>query len=291
MSERLTSVDPAQQATAAADEAERRAGVRVVELDDIEAIDEASRLFNRVWSTPESQPLMSSAMLRALSHADNYVVAAYRHKEMVGAAVGFLGFHHGSLHLHSHMTGVSSSVQGKSVGFALKQNQRAWALARDIGVVTWTFDPLVRRNAYFNITKLGASLTRYYASFYGEMNDGINEKDESDRVLIEWELGSPQATEASIGRLPEPDVKALERAGTPAALSIGDEGEPIERPVAGDVVLARVPEDIVELRHSDEELAHRWRLALRNVLNSTLNDGYATTGMSRSGYYVLQRRP
>jgi predicted GNAT superfamily acetyltransferase len=73
------------------------------------------------------------------------------------------------------------------------------------------------------------------------------------------------------------------------ALSVGDDEEPIERPRSGDVVLACVPEDIVELRRRDEDLGHRWRLALRKVLGTTLHDGYATIGMSRSGYYVLQR--
>ena len=289
MSKRLTSVDPAQQAMAAAKQAAIQSDVRVVGLDDIEALHEASRLFNHVWSTPEEQPLISSSILRALSHADNFVAAAYRGKEIVGASVGFLGFHRGSLHLHSHITGVSSSVQGKSVGFALKQHQRAWALARGIGVVTWTFDPLVRRNAFFNITKLGASATRYYSGFYGEMNDGINDKDETDRVLIEWNLDSAQATEASIRRLPEPDIAALQRAGAEVALDVGDDSAPVEASHTSDVLLVRIPDDIVDLRRHDEDLSHRWRLALRNVMGTMLNDGYSTTGMSRSGYYVLQR--
>lgn len=289
MSKRLSAVDPAQQAAAAAKQAATHAGVRVVDLNDIEALHEASRLFNHVWSTPEEKPLISSSILRALSHSDNFVAAAYDGDQIVGAAVGFLGFNRGSIHLHSHITGVSSSLQGKSVGYALKQHQRAWALARGIGLVTWTFDPLVRRNAFFNITKLGASMTRYYQGFYGEMNDGINDE-ETDRVLVEWDLDSAPATEASISRLPEPDIAALEGAGASVALTIGDDDEPLEQPVTGDIVLARVPEDIVELRHRDEDLAHRWRLALRDVLSASLSDGYVTTAMSRSGYYVLQRR-
>jgi predicted GNAT superfamily acetyltransferase len=285
----MSSVDPAGQAVAAADAAARRAGVRVERLLDVASIHEASRLFNHVWSTPANQPLISGATLRALSHSDNYVVGAYEGSEMVGAAVGFMGFHMGTLHLHSHMTGVSPKLQGRSVGFALKQHQRAWALSRGIKVVMWTFDPLVRRNAYFNISKLGASITEFYESFYGEMSDGINERDETDRVLSEWNLGSPHATEASIRRVPDPDVASLEGSGAKVALTIGESGAPVEHPVESDVVLVQVPEDIVELRHRDEDLAHEWRLALRHVLRATLNAGYVTTGMSRSGFYVLRR--
>jgi predicted GNAT superfamily acetyltransferase len=187
------------------------------------------------------------------------------------------------------MTGVSTKLQGRSVGFALKQHQRAWALDQGISLVAWTFDPLVRRNAYFNISKLGASVTEYYASFYGEMNDGINDKDETDRVLIEWDLDSPRAIEASISRLREPDLSVLEREGAAVALAVGEDEAPIEKRARGDILLVGVPEDIVEVRQRDEVLGQRWRLALRDVLGNALNDGFVTAGMTRSGFYVLRR--
>jgi predicted GNAT superfamily acetyltransferase len=282
-------MDPATQAASAAQEAAAHAGVRIEKLEDIKAIEEASLLFNRVWSTPENQPLITAAMLRALSHSGNYVYGAYDQTEMVGAIVGFIGYGKGSLLLHSHMTGVTTKLQGKSVGFALKQHQRAWALERGIELVTWTFDPLVRRNAYFNLTKLGASVTAYYPSFYGEMNDGINEKDETDRVLIEWHLDTPQATEASVHRLVPPELGDPDRSDTRIALAVGTDGAPIEQQRNARTLLVCVPEDIVELRHRDEDLAHRWRLSLRNVLGRALNDGYAAVGMTRSGFYVLEQ--
>ncbi len=56
----------------------------------------------------------------------------------------------------------------------MKLHQRAWAIARGIPVIEWTFDPLVARNAYFNIRKLGAMPVEYLPNFYGIMGDGIN---------------------------------------------------------------------------------------------------------------------
>lgn len=289
MANSLRSLDPANQAAAAAQAAADRAEVRIVEVDTVEALRELSLFFNRVWMTPETQPLVSTATLRALAHSDNYVVAAYRGDEMIGASVGFLGHHDGALHLHSHMTGVSSGVQGKSIGYAVKQHQRAWALARGIGLVTWTFDPLVGRNAFFNIMKLGAASTAYYESFYGAMHDGINDKDETDRVLVEWDLDSPRAAEASVGRLPEPDFEELQRSGAVVALSVNGSGAPRVGQKGSDVLLVAVPGDIVEVRRRDEGLAQQWRLALRDVLGGALNDGFVTTGMTRSGVYLLTR--
>ena len=50
----------------------------------------------------------------------------------------------------------------------------AWALERGLSEVTWTFDPLVRRNAWFNIEVLGGHITEYVPNFYGTMSDSIN---------------------------------------------------------------------------------------------------------------------
>ncbi len=55
----------------------------------------------------------------------------------------------------------------------------------------WTFDPLVRRNAWFNIAVLGAEVAEYLPSFYGSMTDAINAGDESDRLLVAWDVGRP----------------------------------------------------------------------------------------------------
>lgn len=287
MNRAVTSLNPAVQAMSAADLAMERAGVRIAPLDEIRQIEETCVLFNRVWGSPESSPLISVATLKALAHSGSYAFAAFDGPQIVGALVGFLGYHNGSLQLHSHMLGVSPARQGRRVGFALKQHQRAWAVQRDIPIVTWTFDPLVRRNAYFNITRLGAFVTRYYSNFYGEMQDGINGKDESDRVLVQWQLDSPQAIDASMNRLPEPDLDVLRGNGALDALDVGNGGEPLIATVSGETLLVRVPEDIVELRRRDNELARRWRLALRDVLGATLENGYVPVGMTRSGFYVL----
>ena len=276
------------QATAAAEAAAARAGLTIVELDDVEGIHEAARLFNIVWSVTREEPLIPANTLRALQHSGNYVFGAYEGDRMTGAIVGFLGRHDGSPQLHSHVLGVSPLSQGRSVGFALKQHQRAWALAQGIDLVTWTFDPLVRRNAYFNVAKLGATISAYYPDFYGAMNDGINDGDESDRVLVEWPLGDPGVAAASEGRPTELDLRRLQDDGAAIVLHTNGDGTPETNDRRDDVLLACIPEDIVELRASDRDLANSWRAALRDVLGGALEDGYAAVGMSRTGWYVLR---
>jgi len=164
----------------------------------------------------------------------------------------------------------------------------------------WTTDPLVRRNAYFNLTKLGVRAPEYLINVYGEMRDGINAGEESDRLLIRWLLDSPEAEAAAKGGATEPDVKALLTGGAEVALAIGESGEPIGQsipvsappapPVERTIFLAQVPEDIVAMRRRDPALARSWRLALREILSTMTDRGYEITGATRHGWYVLEHR-
>ena len=68
--------------------------------------------------------------------------------------------------------------------------------------IQWTADPLVRGNVYFNLVKLGASLVAYHADFYGRLQDRLNAGEESDRVVVRWELVSERAMQAADGKTP-----------------------------------------------------------------------------------------
>lgn len=281
-------MDLAQTAAEAAARAASRGGIEVRKLGDLEQVEQAVELFRSIWGL-EERDVIGVATMRALAHSDNHVFGAYLGGRLVGAITGFVGWHERVLQLHSHVLGVSPDVQGRNVGFALKEHQRAWALAKGITTVTWTFDPLVCRNAYFNLTKLGAAVTAYYPSFYGQMNDGINGSDDSDRVLIEWALGSPRAVEASMGNGAAPEVAELQGLGAAVALSVDADGSPVEGSASGDTLLVGIPRDIVELRKRDPRIAAAWRAASRSILGGALDDGYVVAAMAKPGYYVLER--
>ncbi|MEV7969420.1 GNAT family N-acetyltransferase, partial [Sphaerisporangium sp. NPDC088356] len=167
-------------------------GVVLRELHFIEEFEDVFRLFDGIWHPDPGGAPITVELMRALSHAGNYVVGAYEGDRLAGASVGFLAAPAGRV-LHSHVTGTSD---GRGIGFALKLHQRAWALSRGLERITWTFDPLVRRNAHFNLTKLGARPEEYLPSFYGAMEDAINGGDESDRMLAIWRLNEPHVLAA-----------------------------------------------------------------------------------------------
>ena len=225
---------------------------------------ELAELFATIWGRPGEPPLDSST-LQALSHSGNYVAAAYSGNRMVGGLIGWLGGRPpDDLHLHSHILGVLPDTEARGVGFGLKQHQRTWSMDRGVTSIEWTFDPLVRRNAYFNLVKLGADAVEYLVDFYGPMDDGINTGEESDRILVRWNLQSKKAAAAAAGR-------------------------PLEFRADAGALLVPVPGDIVVMRRDDPELARRWRHQLRDALGGAMSRGYRVTGFSGAFEYVLSR--
>ena len=262
--------------------------VEIREIHDLEGLGRLEELFAAVWGRPGDPPL-SSDIMRALEHSGNYVAGAFAEGRVIGGLVGWLGGEPPRhLHMHSHILGVLPGDECRGVGFDLKQHQRAWCLARRVEVMEWTTDPLVRRNVYFNVSKLGAAAPEYLVNFYGEMRDGINAGEESDRLLIRWELTSPEAVEAASGHAPEPEVAQLEEGGAAVVLRVGPTGSPEIARSRARVLLCQVPPDIVEIRRADPALARSWRLALRAAMTDALDAGYELSGATRDGWYVLE---
>ncbi len=278
--------DPLADASAAA----RAAGVEVRELSSIEELQAAAGLFGLVWGRPESPPV-TMELLRALSKAGNYVAGTFEDGRLVGAAAAFFEAP-ASRSMHSHIGAVVPDAAGRGAGRALKLHQRVWALERDVTTIAWTFDPLIRRNAYFNLVKLGARPVEYLRDFYGDMTDLINAGDRSDRLLVHWELLDADVAAAARGTYRTASAEAERHAGATVALDIGESGEPVPRD-QGTVgrVLVAVPPDVEGLRRSDPGLAGAWRLALRDVLSASLAAGGRVTGFDPAGWYVLDLPP
>jgi predicted GNAT superfamily acetyltransferase len=252
--------------------------VEIRELSELDDLWAASRLFDDLWQ--RSTPAVPPELLRAITHAGSYAAGAYAHGRLVGAGVGFLGRHEGRDCLHSHIVGVVPEMQGQGVGFAIKQHQRRWARAAGIPVVTWTFDPLVRRNAAFNLGRLGARAVAYHPNFYGRMNDGFNVNEDTDRLFVVWpsEPGSPGLQEA----------QALPLEAATIMLDEDDRGGPVLQEVEGPLLRCRIPADIVALRRADPGLGWAWRLALRQALCGLLDAGGTIETATPDGWYLLR---
>jgi predicted GNAT superfamily acetyltransferase len=164
------------------------------------------------------------------------------------------------------------------VGYALKLAQRAQALDHGIHTVRWTFDPLVARNGYFNLAKLGAVADRFERAFYGEMLDVLNRGDRTDRLTARWDL----------------DVDPGPRPAAPAATVLRRDGnDPVLDVEAFDDVGAialEVPVDYVELRSALPSAAARWREAMADAAEACIARGLVavTFDRKRSAYVFAQ---
>ncbi|HYN74156.1 MAG TPA: hypothetical protein VES60_16790 [Nakamurella sp.] len=287
-------------AAAAAAAATRRAAVAIRPLETLEQMQQACVVLDRVWEIPPGQTSeIQPHLLRALGHGGNYLVGAYQPSGlMVGASVAFFTEPLGAA-MHSHITGVLPGATGRGVGAALKWHQRQWAMERGLTRITWTFDPLIARNSFFNLTRLGARPETYFVDFYGVMHDGPNRGQPTDRMQVGWDLSAVSTIQGQAAALDGsaaddgPDVSSWTRAGAVTLLSAGRAGEPVRGRVAGpEVTLAviGVPRDIEQIRRSDPALALSWRYALRSTLALVMADSsWKVIVFARAGWYLLQR--
>ena len=197
-------------------------------------------------------------LLQAMIHSGAYLSGAFVDGECVGAAFAFPATT-GGLHLHSHMTAVLDSFRDKGIGYALKVDQYKWAKLNNYKEITWTFDPLVARNAKLNILKLGVDISAYYPNFYGDMPDELNAGDESDRVMASLKVVGDAPTPRTV--ISTPDKSA---------------------------VLIAIPEDIVMIRGKDLAENLRWRRSVRDEFVSVLARGGKVVGFSANNEYVVQ---
>jgi predicted GNAT superfamily acetyltransferase len=250
-------------------------------IADTEAM---SAFFMQVWADgPEVVPF---DLALAVQHVGGYSAIAKLDGNIVGASFGFQGAHEnfqGQRLLHSHVT--AATVPG--VGFALKQHQKAWAIQQGIDAITWTFDPLVRRNAVFNFEKLGAIGVEYLPNFYGTMTDAINAGDHSDRLFTYWPLSASAL--AAFGPGGTAEGSAASAAASDPIPTAGSSTSTTSTSTEIEAILVELPADIESLRKSNLAEALEWRARVREVLEPAIADGYRVTGILNRQALVLEK--
>ncbi|MGO1508181.1 MAG: GNAT family N-acetyltransferase [Microbacteriaceae bacterium] len=222
------------------------------DLDTVELIIEAQSLLDSIRG-PER--VIDAGTLRALEQSGNYVVGLFDdesgQERMVGASVAFFGVP-GQRTMHSHITALLPEYRGRGWGRELKEHQRQWAFSREVGRVTWTFDPLVARNAHFFLTVLGARVIGYSVNNYGIFGGG-DAGDESDRLDVEWAL-------ADIAKAPADDAV---------------------------VATLEIPSDVEAMRETDPDAAHEWRMRLRGEIEELHGRGLHVAGFDVNRGYLF----
>ena len=231
--------------------------VQVRKLESLSDQHLGRNVFDQTWAMDAGTEITPN-LLQAMVHSGSYLSGAFIDNKIVGAAFAFPATNNG-LHLHSHMTAVLDEFRDKGVGYALKIDQWSWAKKHKYSHLSWTFDPLVRRNAKLNLVKLGVDISAYYSNFYGAMPDALNAGDESDRLMVYWrtDKDAPKARELITN--PEPDD-----------------------------VLIEIPEDIVAIRTKNQSESMKWRRQVREQFLAAFEKNGKVVGFSVNNEYVVR---
>jgi predicted GNAT superfamily acetyltransferase len=239
-----------------------------------------------VWSSADLD-VVPKDLLLAVIHNGGLAIGAFAGDELVGAVFGFAGFYPTPdgprLKHHSHLLAVHPDWRSEGIGFALKRAQ--WQMVRKQGIdrITWTYDPLLSRNAHLNIARLGAVCSTYLRSEYGEMQDGLNAGLPSDRFQVDWWLNTKRV-ERRLSRRSRPPLTlghylaaeaTLLEAKTEHSLS----PHPPDRiaGLTGTLLLVEIPSDLMALKAADLSLARAWRAYTREVFENAFAAGYLVT--------------
>jgi len=214
-------------------------------------------IFDETWAL-DSGTEITPNLLQAMVHSGAYLSGAFIEEKCIGAAFAFPATTSGP-HLHSHMTAVLDGYRDQGIGYALKIDQWFWAKKNNYKEITWTFDPLVARNAKLNLTKLGVDISGYYPNFYGDMPDALNAGDESDRLMASWKVIGDQPTPRSM----------------------------ILNPSATDTLI-KIPEDIVVIRGEDLSENLKWRRKVREEFMRVFEKNGKVIGFSANNEYVVR---
>jgi len=210
---------------------------------------EAVRLQKSIWGFDDID-LLPVRFFVVASKIGGQVFGAYDAGRMVAFCLAIPGLKpDGRVYLHSHMLGVLPEYRNSGLGRRLKMHQKENALARGIGLIEWTFDPLEVKNAYFNIVRLGAIVRQYVRNQYGASSSRLAGGLPTDRCVAEWWIRSA--------------------------------------PVHGDISEGvRLPADVSDIRRDDPDRARAIQCELANQLEAAFARGLAVIGVERDDTWV-----
>ncbi len=250
----------------------------IEEVRDPARLVDIEKLQMDAWGMSE-RDVAPANLLQIIASSGGILLAAYDGDRAVGFVLSLLARRDDRLYQASHMLATDPAYQGRGVGAALKWRQRDYALAQGVDLMTWTFDPLIARNAHFNVRKLGAVSNTYYEDYYGPMDDDYNRGLPTDRLLVEWRLREPAPLDGASVVLGAPVLILVDDAGAP---TLRLDGAPVGAPLT-----ARIPADIGLIRERDADVALAWRLALRRALSWAFGRGYMARDFADGAYLLV----
>ncbi len=216
--------------------------IEIRRLRELDEFRDAVALQETIWGFAERDliPVRSFVVANKIG---GHSFGAYDDGRMAGFLYGIpgIGAQDNSCYIHSHMLGVLPEYRNAGLGRLMKLAQRDDAIERRIQLVEWTFDPLEIKNAFFNIERLGAVVSRFAPNFYGPTTSHLHGSLPTDRCIAEWYVSSPRANAISAGQ-PFPRAATQARVAVPSNIGALRHGDPVQ----ARLIQKRVSEEFVE---------------------------------------------
>jgi predicted GNAT superfamily acetyltransferase len=254
-------------------------GVTLRRLETIEEYEDAVALQDEIWGAGFSDRV-PAAILRVAQKVGGVSAGAFEESgRMLGFVFGLTGVRDGRLVHWSDMLAVREDARGRHLGDRLKFYQRDLVRALGVNVMFWTFDPLVARNAHFNLNRLGAGIAEYVPNLYGSNTGSVLHGGlPTDRFIAEWDLSKP-TTRRDNGA---PRPSAQPSAAPLANLSSGGLVGLVDPLPDAPRVRIQIPHDIELVHALGADTALAWRLATRDAFLHYLARGYRVVGFDRA---------
>ncbi|HUQ45864.1 MAG TPA: GNAT family N-acetyltransferase [Gemmatimonadaceae bacterium] len=219
---------------------------------------------------------------------------------LVGFIFGITGIERGEIVHWSDMLAVREDARNQGIGRRLKDFQRDAVRAVGATRMYWTFDPLVARNAHFNLNRLGARVSEYVTDMYGvDTGSALHTGVGTDRLIVVWPVtadGAPAASRPS-GEPVHVEV-APPSHGAPVLNDRfeSDAAQPRLDPPLPAMVRIEIPSDILAVRAESGAAASRCRAETRRAFQWALANGYEVQRFERAthdgpGHYLLTHNP
>jgi predicted GNAT superfamily acetyltransferase len=260
--------------------------VRIRPLISVEDGHACVELQRHVWGWDRAD-VVPATLLHIVDYVGGLAAGAFdQHGTLLGFVFGISGVRDRQLVHWSHMLGVRETARNMGLGRLLKEYQRTTLAALGITKIYWSFDPLMAKNAYFNLNRLGATVVEYVPDMYGTTDSPLHYGLATDRLVVCLDAaGSPPAPLTPPAQERAPILTAFARSGD-VIMGAGEQNP--------DTALIEIPADVLEVMNRSRAIAHTWRLTVRDHFQWALSRGYAISGVHASAadgrfFYVVSR--
>lgn len=259
-------------------------------LDQVADLQQVVALQKLIWGEDPNNNIPLH-MLHSLSMAGCPLIGAFHEDHLVGFSAALFGLEsrHSerpaivNLKLASKRLAVHPDYRSSGIARQMKIEQYHFAKKQGIQHISWTFDPLLSRNAHLYIRRLGGMVRQFYVDYYQGYLGQLDTIGGTDRMICDWWINTKRVEERLFGHRKALGIKQYLEANAPIVNPVIFDPNLHPLPPEGSIdlgehslLLVEIPSDLGPLRQN-EALAHSWREHSRAIFDALFGYGYIVT--------------